>query len=520
MSTMKGTRKRTAFQGKRRRIPRITKRELQLLAFLVVFTGILFAGLVGIIVMEISEEGHISGREYRENAEKSASAGENIIEISDREQDVLQGSINGETADQKEPYTEADIPKQDESLDEQTEEDSTETESYGDPLYCTIWAIQKLNVYEKPDGAEQVGTVEGGQTLCVLAEDGDYFQVSYDGDLHTGYIDKRFCMINLSEYLGSLCRYNITNSYASVFKIHDYEIPEITGTVIPGFEDIALNLGTGEFVVPYLYPCANRLMRAAEKVREDGYVLNIYESFRPHKATRFLYDSVEVLLAEPLPDAAEEERTMPQEEVDRINQERLNESMLAAQSFLLSQGIDPSSPEALPIVQYYLDNTEQIEASTYTYQRTYQEEMTNGSYKLSAFLAKQISAHNRGIALDLTLQSLETGEDLTMQSAIHDLSYHSVINANNENAALLDTYMKAEGFNGIVSEWWHFQDDITRNEIGLSTYLEEGVSLEGFKADPKGFRYQNADGSFVTDTERTIDGKKYRFDKDGYCKIF
>ncbi len=406
-----------------------------------------------------------------------------------------------------------------EEKEEPVEEDPGEDLSYGDPVYCTIWPIQDLTVYNDPGLTEKTGSVKGGQTLCVLSEENGSFKVCYDGDFNTGYVDERFCMINLSEYLKDLCSYSITNSYDSVFRIHEYDIPEVTGTVIPGFEETALDPASGSFVVPYLYPCANRLLKAAEKTREDGYVLNIYESFRPHKATRYLYDTVELLLNEPLPDAEEEERTMSQAEVDAINQQKLEESLAQAQVFLMAQGIDPASEQALPIVQFYLDNTEKITAQTYTHVRTYQEEMTNGTHKLSAFLAKQVSAHNRGIALDLTLRSMETGEDLEMQSEIHDLSYHSVSAANNDNAKLLESYMKAEGFNGLTSEWWHFQDDITRNEIKLATYLEEGVSLEGFKADDNGFKYQNPDGSFVTGEEKTIDGKKYSFDAYGYCKI-
>ncbi len=433
---------------------------------------------------------------------------------------------DGQAYSAEEGGLEALSDKQSEEADEDAGKDvleeyePEEDPGYGNPLYCTIWPIQDLTVYKDPELSEKIGGVKGGQTLCVLSEEGDSFEVCYDGDFNTGFVDSRFCMINLPEYLKALCSYNITNSYDSVFRIHEYDIPDITGTVIPGFEDIALDPSEGSFVVPYLYPCAKRLMGAAEKTREDGYALDIYESFRPHKATRHLYDSVEKLLNEPLPDAEEEVRTTSQEEVDAINKERTDASLAEAQAFLLSQGIDPASPQALPIVQFYLDKTELATPQTYTHKRTYQDEMTNGSYKLSAFLAKQVSAHNRGIALDLTLKPAETQKDLEMQSEIHDLSYHSVSSSNNDNAKLLEKYMTAEGFNGLTSEWWHFQDDITRNEINLSTYLEEGVSLEGFKADGKGFKYQKADGTFVTGEDRDIGGKNYSFDNDGYCKFF
>ncbi|MBQ7562548.1 MAG: D-alanyl-D-alanine carboxypeptidase family protein [Lachnospiraceae bacterium] len=146
--------------------------------------------------------------------------------------------------------------------------------------------------------------------------------------------------------------------------------------------------------------------------------------------------------------------------------------------------------------------------------------MTDNRFKLSAFLAIQVSAHNRGIALDMTMMDFETGEDLAMQTNMHDPSFHSILAANNENADILAGYMKEAGFNGLSSEWWHFQDDITRNEIGLTSYLEEGVSLEGFTADDMGIRYRRKDGSFVTDTREAIEGTDYVFDAEGYCFRF
>ena len=339
----------------------------------------------------------------------------------------------------------------------------------GNPQYCTIWPIKDLEVYDTPmiwrapaetqtepqtqAGAKKLGSVPAGKTLCVLKEEGDCFQVMYDGPSRTGYIDKRYCMINLTEYLGSRLSYRITNSYDSIFRVQDYELSGVTHTVIPGFEKIALDPDNEVFVVPYLYPCANRLIGAIEKAEAEGYRFRIYESFRPRKATRFLYDTVGAMLEEPVTGG----------------------------------------------------------------ETTYREAMTQNTYKLSAFLAKSISAHNRGIALDLTLVDSGTGEELAMQSPLHDLSWRSVTARNNENAKLLEKYMKGEGFAGLNSEWWHFQDDLTKEELSLSQYLEEGVSLEGFTADEGGVRYRLSDGSILKSTETELGGRSYRFDPDGYC---
>ena len=77
--------------------------------------------------------------------------------------------------------------------------------------------------------------------------------------------------------------------------------------------------------------------------------------------------------------------------------------------------------------------------------------------------------------------------------------------------------MTGVGMKGLSSEWWHFQDDETRAAIGLNASLYGGVSAEGWTQDDAGWRYRGADGSYVRDAVRTVDGRTYIFDKDGYA---
>ena len=127
--------------------------------------------------------------------------------------------------------------------------------------------------------------------------------------------------------------------------------------------------------------------------------------------------------------------------------------------------------------------------------------------------------HNMGIALDLTLESLD-GEELEMQSDMHDLSVYSIISRNNSEAQTLDSIMKGAGFGGLTSEWWHFQDNETRDALGLDIYLYPGVSPEGWAADDNGWRYRRADGSFITNATAEIGGRQYTFDGSGYAEIW
>mgnify|MGYP003304418221 CR=1 FL=1 len=109
---------------------------------------------------------------------------------------------------------------------------------------------------------------------------------------------------------------------------------------------------------------------------------------------------------------------------------------------------------------------------------TYKMLMTDmGRYTLDYFLAASKSRHNQGIAMDLTIVDLWSGEELEMQTSMHDLSWYSELRRNNANANTLARIMEEVGFAGIVSEWWHFQDDVARDNFNMVTFrLENGCA--------------------------------------------
>lgn len=331
--------------------------------------------------------------------------------------------------------------------------------------YCTIWPLTELAVYSDAQMNEQLEyTVPAAAAYCVLEEANGMFRVRVSDGVY-GWIDSNFCLINLSEYLGELLSYDITNSYASKYLVHGYVIPEVSDTVITGYEYI--KLAEDVYLVPYLYPCCEKLYEAANAALADGYRLKIYDSYRPQMATRYIYDTTELIIDDPLPE----------------------------------EDFYGEVPDDLP------------EEENLTYRRL----VTEGSYSLPNFLARSGSMHNMGIALDLTLENAETGEELEMETDMHDLSVYSVISRNNENANLLDKYMKNAGFGGLTSEWWHFQDNETREALALNIYMYYGVSCAGWTADDNGWRYRNADGSYIQGRSAEIGGVTYEFDSDGYC---
>lgn len=72
------------------------------------------------------------------------------------------------------------------------------------------------------------------------------------------------------------------------------------------------------------------------------------------------------------------------------------------------------------------------------------------------------SNHNRGMALDVTLTDLETGQELEMPSVYDEFSerahrdYAGGTERARANRKILEEAMEAEGFRGIRTEWWHF----------------------------------------------------------------
>lgn len=365
-------------------------------------------------------------------------------------------------------------------------------------VYCTIWPQQKLEVYADETRTQVLGTVEAGKALCVLEEKTGLFGVRFGDGI--GYIDSNYCMINLPEYMEDLCWYDITNSHHSIYMVHDYEIPEVTDTVIKGYEHVELR--KNEYLVPLLYPAAKKLVDAAKSAREQGYVLKIYDSYRPRKATTSIYELTEKILSDPIP-----EWTF-QEKKDRIEAglpvEPTEPPTEATESTDTTEG---TGPEITP-TETVPPTTEEI--------LTYEKLMTdNGRYALSNFLALGYSNHNLGVALDLTIVNLRTGEEVKMQTAIHDLSWNSEQKKNNDGAKKLQSIMVSAGFGTLKSEWWHFQDNDAKNALELEA-MRQGVSAQCWMADDNGWRYRKKDGKYYVNCTETIDGVSYAFDALGY----
>lgn len=386
-------------------------------------------------------------------------------------------------------------------------------------LYSTIWPLMDLEVYALPEAGEPLGTVAAGSAWCVLGQAGDYLKIRYQQQ--DAYIDSNYCLINLPEYIGNLCLYNITNSYDSKYMVHEYGISKVTGTVITGYEDV--QIAPGEYLAPLLYPTAQKLIKAGEAAREQGYTLKIYDSFRPQNATAEIYALTSAIMHTTVPSRTYTGKVLQDlHKLDPSNEEEPTEPPTEAPTEAPAEVPPTEAPATEPPAATQPPATEAPPASSPSSTGTskskgltYKSLMTNyGEHKLSSFLAPGTSRHNYGVALDLTIVDAD-GNELPMQTSIHDLSWYSIIARNNGNANILYRIMTGANLKSISSEWWHFQDNETFNR-NYFLPLKEGVSWTCWVADHVGWRYRLADGSFYANCTQIIEDQSYTFDENGY----
>ena len=400
-------------------------------------------------------------------------------------------------------------------------------------MYATVWVQKDLDIWSDTARTARVGRATTDKSYCVMGERDGYFLIYTDGA--KGYVDSAWCLINLPDYMGDFVSYDIKNSYDAVYMVHDYGIPGITNTVIPGYEQVGSDYytvteertvrpETGEtepdyeelrelyttgqtevrkpanFLVPLLYPTAKKIVQAALLAREDGYRLKIYDAYRPYAATRFLYDLTESLIQTEVPDEV---------------YSRMAGDKWADYLAWLARPVEEPIGDAGTGQEGSGTETETA-LETAEPRPTFYTVMTDGRYGIGSFLARTGSTHNQGVAVDLTLEKIYTGQELEMQTAIHDLSWYSVLNNNNENANLLQKYMTSAGLGTLFSEWWHFQDNELRKAQSIPL-RQNGVTRAGWTADPNGWRYRTAENEYLKGGVYQVDGRSYTFDGDGYA---
>lgn len=295
-----------------------------------------------------------------------------------------------------------------------------------------------ININLKSSNTLQSDTLKqlsAGNGFKILQENGDWWQVQTSS--LTGWVESKYCMINLPDVIPSII-YDNTNSYSSLFKSSGYELSNITGKALYDAKKMNSRLEKQEFIMPVMYDMAKKICIAQQLALKEGNSLKIYEAFRPHSIQKSVATALKELV----------------------------------------------------------DTNEVVNAG-----------INNGSWSESWFIAQSISNHQRGIAIDVSLvkvknttiksvgnyayTSITDYEEYNMPTKMHELSSAAVtfkygVNSQsqdawknvplaksmNEPAIKLQNYCTSANLSPLASEWWHFNDLQTKEN--LKGYLSSG----------------------------------------------
>lgn len=285
-----------------------------------------------------------------------------------------------------------------------------------------------------------------GTSLEIIEDNGSLWTVrTADGTV--GMVDNLRMMINLPDVLPSVV-YMDTNSDSSVFTSSGEALPGVTGEQLYNVRQFNNRLGREEYNMAILYSTAKKIAEVQKTALSDGYSLCIVETYRPMETQQKVCDSLKEL---------------------------------ANSNAKVQDGI------------------------------------TGGGWSESWFIAQSVSNHQRGYAMDVTLVEVTDMEicvsgdyaynnvsgwnKVNMPTEIHELSDASVAlkhgvksssttawktvglaDTMNDEAIRLQNYCVDAGFTPLASEWWHFNDNTTREAIGANAstgeyFLAENISV-------------------------------------------
>lgn len=295
---------------------------------------------------------------------------------------------------------------------------------------ATGYASINSNIRKNPsDSAEILLKINAGTAFEIVEESGNWFKININNKV--GWISNKYCMVNLPDIIPSII-YDDTNSYSSLFKSSEIDIPNITGKQLYNNKAYNKRLSKDEYMMPVIYAMAKKIMIAQKTALEDGYSLKIYETYRPFEAQKAVADNLRNLM--------NTNKTV----YSGINGGGWNEGWFIAQVLSNHQRGIAMDVSLVKINDYEIKKTgsyKYMAITDYT-----EEEMPTQMHELS----------NKAI-------SLKYAVDSNSKTAWKDVP---LANAMTNGAIRLRDYCVQAGLSPLCSEWWHFNDLDAREDIG------------------------------------------------------
>lgn len=276
--------------------------------------------------------------------------------------------------------------------------------------------------------SETLEVMEAGTGFKVVKEEGDWWFIEKENS--SGWVEHKYCMVNLPDVIPSII-YNNTNTYSSKLTSSRKSIPKITGNSLYSSKSYNERLGKEEYIMPVLYSMSKKIYLAQKSALANENSLILYESYRPRSVQKSIVTGL---------------------------------SQLAKSDSNVMTGINTPP------------------------------------WDISWFIATSLSNHQKGSAIDVSLANVNTKENITvgdylcinitdyaeytMPTPIHELSISSITfstpissksqtawksaqlaNSMTESAVDLQNYCTAAGLTPLASEWWHFNDLDTGNQL-------------------------------------------------------
>ena len=140
--------------------------------------------------------------------------------------------------------------------------------------------------------AGAMAVLSPGDSFTILSEKGNWWKVSSSHG--TGWVDHRFCMINLPDVVPSMV-YDATNSYSSRYVSSGKEIPGITGEALYQGKVYNPRFDQEQYLMPVLYHTAKKVCAAQQAALKQGNSLKLYEGYRPYSAQRAVVKALSAL---------------------------------------------------------------------------------------------------------------------------------------------------------------------------------------------------------------------------------
>lgn len=295
---------------------------------------------------------------------------------------------------------------------------------------ATGYASINSNIRKNPsDSAEILLKINAGTAFEIVEESGNWFKININNKV--GWISNKYCMVNLPDIIPSII-YDDTNSYSSLFKSSEIDIPNITGKQLYNNKAYNKRLSKDEYMMPVIYAMAKKIMIAQKTALEDGHSLKIYETYRPFEAQKAVADNLRNLM--------NTNKTV----YSGINGGGWNEGWFIAQVLSNHQRGIAMDVSLVKINDYEIKKTgsyKYMAITDYT-----EEEMPTQMHELS----------NKAI-------SLKYAVDSNSKTAWKDVP---LANAMTNGAIRLRDYCVQAGLSPLCSEWWHFNDLDAREDIG------------------------------------------------------